>query len=111
MKADYDTKLEIFIPEEYVARLLDELSMVNVGRIGNYDHCASVTRIQGYWRPLAGAHPFEGEIGKLSQESEAKVEVNCSKEYVAAALEVIRRVHPYDEPLVNIIPLVNPLYR
>jgi hypothetical protein len=42
--------------------------------------------------------------------TEAKVEVNCKRELVNEAMRVIRRVHPYEEPLVNIIPLANHLF-
>jgi len=41
---------------------------------------------------------------------EYKVEVNCKRELVNEALKVIRSVHPYEEPLVNIIPLANHLF-
>ncbi len=103
----YDVKLEVFIPEAYSARLLDELSKVNVGRIGNYDHCASITNVRGYWRPLEGAQPYDGEIGKVREAAEHKVEVNCKQEYIRDALKVIRSVHPYDQPVINVIPLAN----
>jgi hypothetical protein len=81
-----------------------------VGHIGNYDHCISISKVRGYWRPLAGATPYQGEIGKISEGEEYKVEVNCKREQVSDALSVIRRIHPYDEPLINIIPLVNHLW-
>lgn len=104
-------KIELFIPEQYIETLRDELHRVNVGRIGNYDHCLSITTVRGYWRPLAGSSPYEGEIGQISEGTECKVEVNCQTAHVDAALEVIRRIHPYDEPLINIIPLVNHLFK
>jgi hypothetical protein len=103
-------KIELFIPETYIETLRDELHRVNVGRIGNYDHCLSITDVRGYWRPLAGATPYQGEVGKVSAGTECKVEVNCNREDVEAALQVIRRIHPYEEPLINIIPLVNHLF-
>jgi hypothetical protein len=110
MNGLYDTKIEIFIPEAYTARLLDELSKFSVGRIGNYDHCASVTNVRGFWRPLEGADPFDGEIGKIGEGAEHKVEVNCRQENVRAALKVIRSIHPYDQPVVNVISLSNHLF-
>lgn len=110
MSAPYDIKIEIFIPEAFTDRLIDELSKVSVGRIGNYDHCASVTSVRGTWRPLRGADPYDGEIGVISQAPEHKVEVNCRKEQVRAALDVIRTVHPYDQPVVNVIQLSNDLF-
>ncbi len=106
----YNTKIEIFIPEGYVLRLRDELAKINVGRIGNYDHCVAVTAVRGYYRPLEGAKPFEGQVGSISEVQECKLEVSCLREDIPAALEVIRRVHPYEEPLINIIPLSNVQY-
>ena len=105
-----DVKIEIFIPEQYIETLRDELNRVNVGHIGHYDHCISITEVRGYWRPLAGATPYQGQIGEISEGVECKVEVNCKGEYVKDALDVIKHIHPYDEPLINIIPLINHLF-
>ena len=110
MSALYDYKIEVFIPEDFVEALRDELSKVDVGHIGNYDHCISVTKVKGYWRPLDGASPFDGEVGKISEGDECKIEVNCRKENVRDALKVIKQVHPYDQPVVNIVPLANNLF-
>jgi hypothetical protein len=103
-------KLEIFIPAEFVDALREALAAAGAGRIGDYDHCASVTAVRGYWRPLAGANPFDGTVGEISTGEECKVEVNCPRSRVGAALAAIRRVHPYEEPLINVVPLVNHLF-
>ena len=103
-------KIEVYIPEQYVERLRDELYKANAGRIGHYDHCISVTQVKGYWRPLPGATPYKGEVEKISEGTECKVEVNCRQEYVGEALKAIRRIHPYDEPLINVIPLINHIF-
>ena len=103
-------KLEIFVPEQYIERLRDELSHVGAGHIGNYDHCISITDVRGSWRPLAGAVPYQGEVGEISEGTECKVEVNCKWENVQDALQVIRQIHPYDEPLINVVPLMNHLF-
>jgi hypothetical protein len=103
-------KLEIFIPQEYSLKLRDELAKIGVGRLGNYDHCVAIYPVQGYFRPLPGAEPFEGELGKITEITEHKLEVNCERALVNEAIKVIRSVHPYEEPLVNIIPLANHLF-
>lgn len=103
-------KIELFIPEEFIEEIRDRLSEIGVGRIGNYDHCLSITTVQGYWRPLANAVPYAGEIGKVSFGEERKVEVNCREEQVEAALKVIREIHPYDRPLINVVALLNHKY-
>jgi hypothetical protein len=105
-----DVKLEIFIPAEYVDALRDALGQAGAGRIGDYDHCCSVIEVRGYWRPLEGANPFQGEIGRIEEGRECKVEVNCRREMVREVIAAIRRVHPYEEPLINVIPLANHLF-
>lgn len=105
-----NVKIEIYIPEEFVEKLREELHKAQAGRIENYDHCISVTQVKGYWRPLMGATPYQGEVGKISEGTECKVEVNCGQEFIAEALKAIRRIHPYDKPLVNILPLINHLF-
>ena len=105
-----DVKLEIFVPETYAFKIRDELAKIGVGRIGDYDHCVAMYPVKGYFRPLPGADPFEGEIGKISEVAEYKVEVNCRRELVNEAMKVIRSAHPYEEPLINVIPLVNHLF-
>ena len=105
-----DVKLEIFVPQSHALKLFDELTKIGVGQIGNYDHCFAIYPVQGYFRPLPGANPFDGEIGKLNETAEYKIEVNCRRELVDEALKIIRREHPYEEPLVNVIPLANHLF-
>ena len=110
METFTSVKLEIFVPREYALQIRDELAKVGVGRLGNYDHCVAIYPVQGYYRPLPGAEPFDGEIGKITEIAEYKIEVNCERGLVDQAMKVIRSVHPYEEPLVNIIPLANHLF-
>ena len=56
-------------------QIRDELAKIGVGQIGNYDHCVAIYPVQGYFRPMEGAAPFEGEIGTISEVAEYKVEV------------------------------------
>lgn len=105
-----DAKLEIFVPQDHAMKLADELSKIGVGVIGNYDHCIALTPVRGFFRPLKGANPFEGKVGELNEVAEYKLEVNCKRELVKDAIETIKRAHPYEEPLINIIPLTNHLF-
>ena len=105
-----DVKLEIFVPQGHVEKVRDALAKVGVGVIGNYDHCFAISQVQGSFRPLEGANPFDGKIGEISEVAEYKLEVNCKRELVKDAIDAIKRVHPYEEPLINVIPLVNHLF-
>ena len=110
MESFTDVKLEIFIPQEYALKIRDELARIGVGHIGDYDHCVAISTVQGFFRPRPGANPFKGEIGRIQEITESKIEVNCKRELVNEAIKIIRRTHPYQEPLVNVIPLANHLF-
>lgn len=105
-----EVKIEIYIPEEYVIKLRDELNKVNACTIGDYDNVMSITQVTGYWRPLEGANPFNGEVGKVCEGHECKIELRCKKEHAKSALKVIREIHPYEEPVINILPIINDLF-
>lgn len=103
-------KIEIFVPEEYIIKLRQELNKVNACTVGDYDNVMSISNVRGYWRPLEGSNPFNGEIGKVCEGEECKVELVCKSEYVKNAIKIIKEIHPYEEPVINIIPIVNELF-
>ena len=98
-------KIEIFIPETHLEPLRQALLSVDAGHIGNYDGCLSYSRVTGCWRPLAGTDPYIGTEGEFCSEPELKVEVICRTERVEETLKAIKAVHPYEEPVINILSL------
>lgn len=105
-----EVKIEIYVPEAYIIKLRDELNKVNACKVGDYDHVISITNTRGYWRPLENSTPFNGEVGKVCEGVECKMEIRCKRAYVKDAIRVIKDIHPYEEPLFNIIPIVNELF-
>lgn len=103
-------KIEIYAPQEAVDEILEALAKTRAGEIGRYDHCASITPVQGFWRPLDEAKPYLGNPGELFSGSEVKIEVLCREENLMEAVQAVREAHPYEEPLINILPLANPRY-
>ncbi|AKR35638.1 MAG TPA: cytochrome C biogenesis protein [Bacillus sp. (in: Bacteria)] len=102
-----EVKIEVFIPEEYIETLRDELNKIGACKTGEYDHCLSYSSVKGYWRPLDEASPLNGEIGRICEGQECKVEIKCKRELVKDALEVINDIHPYETPMIYIIPILN----
>jgi len=98
-------KLEIFIPESHLEPLRRALQETDAGHIGNYDSCLSYAPVTSLWRPLAGTSPYLGSVGELSREPELKVEVTVRAGRVDETIRAIRAVHPYEEPVINAIPL------
>ena len=105
-----EVKIEIFVPEEYVIKIREGLNKINAITIGNYDNVLSLTNVRGYWRPLENASPFEGEVGKICEGHECKIELRCKSEKAREALKVIRKIHPYEEPVINVLPIINKLF-
>lgn len=103
-------KVEIFIPTDCVDELLEALAEAGAGVIGNYDHCFAVSQLTSSFRPLAGAAPSFGNVGELMSTGESKVEVNVHEESLAEVVRITRELHPYEEPLINVIPLANARY-
>lgn len=98
-------KLEIFIPESHFRPLQKALQEVDAGHIGNYDSCLSYSRVIGTWRPLEGTNPFIGTENEISEEPELKVEVTVKAEKLEETVRAVKAVHPYEEPVINVIPL------
>ena len=99
-------KLEIFIPETHLSTLQKALQKADAGHIGNYDSCLSYAPVTGVWRPLEGTNPYLGEENELCQAQELKVEVRCRQENLEKTIRAIKAVHPYEEPVINILPLI-----
>lgn len=99
-------KLEIFLPESSFAPIREALWRLDAGHIGSYDRCMSWSRVQSCWRPLEGASPYLGQEGALCQAAELKIEVCCRTEQLAETLAAVKAVHPYEEPVINVLPLL-----
>ena len=98
-------KLEIFVPESHFGAVREALWSVDAGHIGNYDRCLSWSRVNSCWRPLEGTCPYDGQEGELSQAEEIKIEVCCREGRLAETVSAIKSAHPYEEPVINILPL------
>lgn len=99
-------KLEIFLPPTHLEAMRQALLAVDAGHIGQYDGCLSWSPVTSCWRPLPGSEPYQGQVGAFSVEPELKLEVTCRTDRLEATLAAVRRAHPYEEPVINVIPLL-----
>jgi len=103
-------KIETFIPGEYLAELREALNEAGALSIdSSYDYVMAVSKVTGSWRPLEGSNPFEGEVGRICEAEECKIEFCCRAEIMGKAVSAIREVHPYERPVINVIPILNDL--
>ncbi len=99
-------KLAVFVPKGYEETVSQALFRFS-GNLGNYSECSFRVEGQGTFTPHEGAAPFIGSIGKREYAEETRIEVLLRKADVEAALAELRSVHPYEEPAVDLYPLLN----
>ncbi|MFF2077224.1 hypothetical protein ACFVXG_20985 [Kitasatospora sp. NPDC058162] len=102
-------KIEISVPESHVEQVVDALHAAGAGRVGEYARCTSVWRITGSWLPSPAARPYQGTAGEIHTAEEVRVESVCEQRQAAAVLRAVRAVHPYEEAVVNFLPLYDPV--
>ncbi|MFA1822083.1 divalent cation tolerance protein CutA [Virgibacillus oceani] len=100
-------KVEVLLPEEYIEELRNKLNDIGVLTVGAYDNVVSYSVVKGYWRPLEEANPFNGSKGEISFGTECKMEFKCLMKNIAEVKELIKRIHPYEEPVINVIPILS----
>lgn len=98
-------KVEIFVPKKYVVELANDLNEADILKEGCYDYAFSTIEVEGHWRPLEGANPFDGTVGQVQTRPEVKMEFRIKEEEREEVQRIIDRVHPYEVPVVNYIPL------
>lgn len=91
-------KLCFFVPESHLEQVKQAVFSAGAGRIGDYDQCCWQVKGQGQFRPLPGSQPFIGESGALERVEEYRVELVCSDDLIADAVDALRQAHPYEEP-------------
>ncbi len=96
-------QLCFYVPEEAADEVKQAIFDTGCGRIGNYGQCCWQTRGTGQFRPLAGSDPAIGEHGRLETVKELKIEMVCADEHIQAAVEALKRAHPYEEVAYTVV--------
>lgn len=99
-------KLIVTVPESHADVVRLAIGKTGLDRIGNYGFCSFSVRGVGRFLPLDGAHPVIGEVGKLEEVIEERIEITCKQNDVAAITTAIRAVHPYEEPAIDVYSLL-----
>lgn len=99
-------KLIVYVPETHAEAVRNVLGNVGAGKIGNYSYCSFSSKGTGRFKPENGANPTIGQIGKLEEVAEEKIEVACYKEQIRKIIEAIKQVHPYEEVAIDIYPML-----
>lgn len=100
-------KLVIFVPTTHADLVRQAMGDTGAGVIGNYSHNTVSMKVTSRYKPLEGANPTIGEVGKFETVEEERIETLCERERVKDVIEAIKKVHPYEQVAIDIYPLVD----
>ena len=101
-------KLTVFVPRDAADGVRRALAEAGAGRIGDYDHASFSAAGKGRFRPLAGASPAIGEVGRVETVEEERVEVVVARPLRRAVVTAMLAAHPYEEPAYDVVELADP---
>ena len=100
-------KIIVTVPSENVQAVREAICGEGAGVIGNYSYCTMSTKCIGTFKPSVNANPYIGKKDRLEFVEEEKIEAVCDINIVKKVLKKLREVHPYEEPAIDIIPLID----
>lgn len=100
-------KIFVTIPVENVNEVREAVCRAGAGVIGEYSFCTTTSKTLGTFIPNDNASPYIGEKNKLEFVEEEKLEFICDVQIVKQVILELRKVHPYEEPAIDIVPLID----
>jgi len=100
-------KIVVTVPEEDVDKIRNAVCDAGAGVIGDYSFCTMSTKCTGTFMPNDNANPYICNNNNKEYVTEEKLEVVCDVEKVKSVISALRKVHPYEEPAIDIYPLID----
>jgi dinuclear metal center YbgI/SA1388 family protein len=96
-------KITVFVPFSHGELVRQALVDAGAGAIGDYDSASFITLGKGRFRPLEGANPAIGSIGKVEVVDEARIEVVADRSRRAGVIAALIAAHPYEQPAYDVV--------
>jgi len=97
----------VLVPRPDTDALIDAMAAAGAGRVGDYDRAAFTAPGTGTFRPLAGANPTIGSIGRIEQVEESMLQMVAPRRLRSRVVEALRAAHPYEEPAFDVSALAD----
>jgi dinuclear metal center YbgI/SA1388 family protein len=98
-------KFVVFVPTDYVEKIIDAIHRGGGGWIGNYSHCTFRTGGTGTYVPETGAQPYKGKTGQFEEAEEYRLEAVVPEGSLQTVIKEVVAVHPYEEVAYDVYPL------
>ena len=100
-------KIFVTVPIENTQEVRDAVCKAGAGIIGEYSYCTTCVKSIGTFIPNDNSKPYIGKNNKLEYVEEDKLEVICDIQKAKHVITELRKVHPYEEPAIDIVPLID----
>lgn len=98
-------KVAVHVPITHTDEVRTAIGDAGGGKIGEYSHCMFTICGKGSYKGNEKTNPFNGKAGQLELPEEDRIEVTVTDNELKAVCAAIRKVHPYEEPTIDIYPL------
>lgn len=99
--------IKVVVPKKYLNLIINEVCMIGAGKTKNYTYCTMYYKCSGTFKPSINAKPFMGKKNTLNHVKGISLEFICDTLILDKVINKIKEVHPYEEPDIEIIPLLN----
>lgn len=104
--ANKTVKLIVFVPKTHADIVREALGKSGAGIVGDYKYCSFSVKGTGRYIPMEGAHPTIGEVEKLEEVKEERIETVCYEKDLKKIMDAVSKVHPYEEVAYDVYPLI-----
>lgn len=96
----------VHLPFDYLEKMMnaiqDQIDPIST----KYSRCFSYWPVKSTWKTEKGQKPFNGEEGKITVADEYVLEFVCRKSESEKVFEIIKKIHPYEEPQISFEPQI-----
>ena len=104
-KSNY-VKIVVAVTKEEADKVRQALGQAGAGQQGKYKFCSGSYPATGRFIPQTGSNPAIGKTGKLEKVAEEIITTICHKDLVEKVILAIIEAHPYEEPVVYLLPMI-----
>jgi dinuclear metal center YbgI/SA1388 family protein len=98
-------RIVIFAPKTHAESVMDAVEKTGGARIGEYLRCSFQSVGTGVFTGGAKTRPFSGKAGREERVEEIRIETVAPGSLTPRILESVRKAHPYEAPVIDVIPL------